>query len=90
MVSGDDEHPGTDQLIADMCGRPRILRPGSDASSFGKDVVAAVSYLAQLFDGFVEVAALGCIPHRGAVERYREQLVFGGHASLYRTQIRLR
>jgi hypothetical protein len=57
MVSGEDEHPGTDQLISDVSGRAGIPRTRCDACSLGKDVVAAIGDLTQLLDGFVEVAA---------------------------------
>ena len=87
-VSGDDEHPGGDQLIANVSGRPGIPRPRGDARSLGEDVVAAIGDLAQLLDGFVEVAALGGVPHRGPVECRVEQLGLGGHVSPYRTHVR--
>ena len=89
-ASGEDQHRGTDQLIADVSGRAGIPRPGSDASGLGKDVVAAIGDLAQLLNGFVEVAALGGVPHGGSVESGAEQLILGGHAQAYRMQIRLR
>jgi hypothetical protein len=46
----------------------------SNARGFGQDVVAAVGDLAQLLDRFVEVAALGGVPHGGAVQSAVEQL----------------
>jgi hypothetical protein len=60
----------------------------SNARCFGQDVVAAVGDLAQLLDRFVEVAALGGVPHGGAVQSAVEQLVLGGHAQAYRKKIR--
>jgi hypothetical protein len=49
----------------------------------------AVGDLAQLFDRFVEVAALGGVPHRGAVKGAVEKLIWRGHASVYRTGVRV-
>jgi hypothetical protein len=50
--------------------------------------VTAVGDLAQLFDCFIEVAALGGVPHRDAVKGAVEELVFGGHAQEYRMCVR--
>jgi hypothetical protein len=51
MVTGEDEHPSADQLIANVSGRAGIPRPG-DACSLGKDVVSAIGDIAQLLDRF--------------------------------------
>jgi hypothetical protein len=74
-----DEHPGADQLIADVSGWACIPGARGDPRSLGQDVVASVGELAQLFDGFVEVSALGGVPHRGAVQCAVEKLVRSGH-----------
>ncbi len=74
-----DEHPSADQLIADVSGWAGVPGAGGDASGLGEDVVTAVGELAQLFDGFVKVAALGGVPHCGAVEGAVEKLIRGGH-----------
>jgi len=55
----EDEHPGADQLIADVAGWAGIPGARGDPGGLGQDVVTAVGDLAQLFYGFVEVAALG-------------------------------
>jgi hypothetical protein len=60
-----------------MSGRAGIPEPGSDAGSLGKDVVTAIGDLAQLLNGFIQVAALRGSPHGGAVESAVEQQV--GH-----------
>jgi hypothetical protein len=44
--------------------------------------------LAQLFDRFVEVAALGGVPHRSSVKSAVEQLILGAHASEHRMGVR--
>ena len=44
----------------------------------------------QLFDGFVKVAALTGVPHRGAVQSAEEQLIFGRQSPAYRISVRLR
>jgi transposase InsO family protein len=38
--------------------------------------------------GSVEVAAFGGVPHGGAVEGAKEQLILGAHTSAYRTSVR--
>jgi hypothetical protein len=58
-ASGKDQHPGADQFIADVSGPTAYQGPGNDPSDLGKDVVTAVGELAQLLDGFVEVAPFG-------------------------------
>jgi hypothetical protein len=73
-----------------VSGRAGVPRPGSDACSLGKYVVTAIGDLAQLLDGFIQVAAFGGVPHGGAVEGAVEQLIFGTHNPAYRTQIRFR
>ena len=70
--------------MADTGGRPRVPRPGSDACSLSQDVVAAIGDLAQLLDGFVEVAAFDGVPHGGSVKCAVEKLILGGHAPAYR------
>jgi hypothetical protein len=35
-TSGEDQHPGADQLIADVSRRPRVPRPGSNASGLAR------------------------------------------------------
>ena len=52
----------------------RRTRTGCDAGSLSQDVVTAISDLAQLLDGFIQVAALGGVPHGGAVEGAVEEL----------------
>jgi hypothetical protein len=52
-VSRDDEHPGADQLIADMGGWSGIPGAGGDPGGLGKDVVTAVGDLAQLLNGLI-------------------------------------
>ena len=61
-----------------MSGRSGVPGPDSDAGCLGKDVVAAIGDLAQLLDGFIQVAALDRATHGGAVESAVEQLVLGG------------
>jgi hypothetical protein len=72
---GADEHPGADQLIADVGGWAGIPGAGGDASGLGKYVVTAIGDLAQLLDRFVKIAALGGVPHRGAVKGAVEKLI---------------
>jgi hypothetical protein len=79
----------TDQLIADVSVWAGVPGADSDTSGLGEDVVTTIGDLARLLDGFVEVAAFGGVPHGGAVQSAVEQLVLGGHAPLYRMQIRL-
>jgi hypothetical protein len=67
-----------------MRGRPGVPGSGFDAGSFGEDVISAACDLAQLLDGFVQVAAFGGIPHRGAVEGAVEQLILSAQSSAYR------
>jgi hypothetical protein len=67
-----------------MGGGPRVPRPGGDPGSLGKDVVAVIGNLAQLLDGLIQVAALGGVPHCGAVKGAVEELVRGGHTPGYR------
>ena len=55
-VFAEHEHSSGNQLRADVCRRPCLPRPSSDAGSLGKDVVGPIGDLAQLLDGFVEVA----------------------------------
>ena len=62
VASREDQHPGTDQLIADVSGWAGIPEARGDPGGLGQDVVTAVGDLAQLFDRFVEVAALGGVP----------------------------
>jgi hypothetical protein len=50
-VSGEEEHPGADQLITNVSGRAGIPEPGVDACNLGKAVVTAIGDLAQLLDG---------------------------------------
>ena len=60
VASREDQHPGT--LIADVSGWAGIPEARGDPGGLGQDVVTAVGDLAQLFDRFVEVAALGAVP----------------------------
>jgi hypothetical protein len=89
-TSGEDQHPGADQFIANMGGWAGVPRPGSDACSLRKDVVTAIGNLAQLLNGFIEVAALRGVTHRRAVKSDVEKPVLSGHAPMYRTLIRFR
>lgn len=76
-ASGEDEHPGCDQLMADMRGRPGMPRTCLNAGGLGQDVVAVVGDLAELFDCFIEVAELGGVPPGGAVKSAVEKLIRG-------------
>ena len=41
-ASGEDQHPGGDQLMANVCGRPGVPRSRGDPSGLGQDVVSAI------------------------------------------------
>jgi hypothetical protein len=77
-VSGD-EHPSANQFIADLRGRAGVPRADLDACNLGKDVVTAIGHLAQLFKGFVQVAAPGGMPYRRPLQSTEEELICGGH-----------
>jgi hypothetical protein len=47
-------------------GIPVAPWAGSDPGGLGEDVITAIGDLAQLLNGFIQVAALGDVPHRGA------------------------
>jgi hypothetical protein len=78
-ATGQNLHPGGDQLVSDMSGRAGIPRAGGDARSFGKYVVATVSDLAKLRDGLGKIALLGGVSHRGAVQERVPESVRGHH-----------
>jgi hypothetical protein len=68
-----------------MCSGAGLPGAGSDAGGLGQDVVTAVGDLAQLLDGFIQVAAFGGVPHRGAVKGAVEKLIRSGRRLTTRT-----
>jgi hypothetical protein len=62
-VSGEDEHPSGDQLMADASGRPYQNPAVMPAASARMSLRPSAIW--QLLDGFVQVAALTDVPHRG-------------------------
>src|SRR5215204_6556485 len=83
----EDQHSGADQLVAHMGGWTGIPRARSDPGSFGQDVVTALGDLAQIFDCFVQVAALGGVSHCSAVEGAVEELLGRRHGPAYRISV---
>jgi hypothetical protein len=49
-ATGEDEHPGADQFIADVDGWAGTPRARGNPGGLGQNVITAVSDLAQLFD----------------------------------------
>jgi hypothetical protein len=57
VAASHDQHSGSDQLMTDMGGRPRVPGTGGDACGLSEHMVAAIGDLTQLGDGLVKVAA---------------------------------
>jgi hypothetical protein len=80
MVSGEDEHPGTDQLISErewpgwQTRIPAVMPAASARMSLRPSAIWR-----RLLNGFVEVAAFGGVSHGGAVQSAVEKFVFGGY-----------
>jgi hypothetical protein len=53
----------------------------------GQDIVRSVGEQAQLFDGFIKVAALSGLPDRSAAQGAVAELILGGHCPKYGTFI---